>query len=209
MNSLLVFSVVLRIHIFFGAIALFVAPAAMLTRKGGLWHRRWGKMFFWSITVVAVTAVVMSLIRSGLFLLLVALFSFYLAFTGYRVLSRKTPQQSGLDGGFHHAPWRSGLSRLRRLCNDDFQLRNGRDCFWRDRSLVRDIGHARFSSSPGGQNGVVVQPYDENAGRLYCHGNGVFGRELSISTAPSGLALGDGRRDRGYRYLDEILSKEV
>ena len=39
------------------------------------------------------TAVVMSLIRSGLFFLLVALFSFYLAFTGYRVLYRKTPQQ--------------------------------------------------------------------------------------------------------------------
>ena len=93
MNSLLVFSVVLWIHIFFGAIALFVAPAAMLTRKGGLWQRRWSKMYFWSITVVAVTAVVMSLIRSGLFFLLVALFSFYLAFTGYRVLSRKTPKQ--------------------------------------------------------------------------------------------------------------------
>jgi uncharacterized membrane protein len=67
MNSLLVFSVVLWIHIFFGAITLFVAPAAMLTRKGGLWHRRWGKMYFWSITIVAVTAVVMLLIRSGLF----------------------------------------------------------------------------------------------------------------------------------------------
>ena len=53
MNSLLVFSVVLWIHIFFGVIALFVAPAAMLTRKGGLWHRRWGKMYLWSITVVA------------------------------------------------------------------------------------------------------------------------------------------------------------
>lgn len=39
------------------------------------------------------TAVVMSFIRSGLFFLLVALFSFYLAFTGYRVLSRKTPLQ--------------------------------------------------------------------------------------------------------------------
>jgi hypothetical protein len=93
MNSLLVFSVVLWIHIFFGAIALFVAPAAMLTVKGGLWHRRWGKIYFWSITVVALTAVVMSFIRSGLFFLLVALFSFYLAFTGYRVLSRKTPHQ--------------------------------------------------------------------------------------------------------------------
>src|SRR4029077_17539358 len=90
MNSLLVFSVVLWIHIFFDAIALFVAPAAMLTRKGGLWQRRWGKMYFWSITVAAVTAVVMSLIRSGLFFLLVALFSFYLTFTGYRVFPRKT-----------------------------------------------------------------------------------------------------------------------
>jgi hypothetical protein len=88
-----IFRAVLIIHILFGAVALFVAPAAMLTRKGGLWHRRWGKTFFWSITGVAVTAVVMSLIRSGLFFLLVALFSFYLALTGYRVLYRKTPQQ--------------------------------------------------------------------------------------------------------------------
>lgn len=88
-----IFKAVLIIHILFGSVALFVAPAAMLTAKGGLWHRRWGKMFFWSITAVAVTAVVMSLIRSGLFFLLVALFSFYLALTGYRVLYRKTPQQ--------------------------------------------------------------------------------------------------------------------
>jgi hypothetical protein len=87
------FKTVLIIHILFGSVALFVAPAAMLTRKGGLWHRRWGKIFFWAITGVAITAVVMSLIRSGLFFLLVALFSFYLAFTGYRVLYRKTPQQ--------------------------------------------------------------------------------------------------------------------
>ena len=88
-----IFKAVLIIHILFVGVALFVAPAAMLTRKGGLWHRRWGKIFFWSITGVAVTAVVMSLIRSGLFFLLVALFSFYLALTGYRVLYRKTPQQ--------------------------------------------------------------------------------------------------------------------
>jgi hypothetical protein len=93
MDSLLVFSIVRVIHIFFGGIALFVAPFAMLTRKGGLWHRRWGKIYFWSMAVVATTAVVMSLIRSGLFFLLVALFSFYLAFTGYRILYRKTPQQ--------------------------------------------------------------------------------------------------------------------
>jgi hypothetical protein len=88
-----IFRAVLLIHILFGSVALFVAPAAMLTRKGGVWHRRWGKIFFWSITGVAVTAVVMSLLRSGLFFLLVALFSFYLALTGYRVLDRKKPKQ--------------------------------------------------------------------------------------------------------------------
>jgi hypothetical protein len=88
-----IFKAVLIIHILFGGVALFVAPAAMVTRKGGLWHRRWGKIFFWAITGVALTAVVLSLIRSGLFFLLVALFSFYLAFTGYRILYRKTPQQ--------------------------------------------------------------------------------------------------------------------
>ena len=88
-----IFQAALIIHILFGGVALFVAPAAMMTRKGGLWHRHWGKIFFWAITAVAVTAVIMSFIRSGLFFLLIALFSFYLALTGYRVLSRKTPQQ--------------------------------------------------------------------------------------------------------------------
>ncbi|HKP02143.1 MAG TPA: DUF2306 domain-containing protein [Chthoniobacterales bacterium] len=99
MDSLPVFSLARAVHIFFGSIALFVAPAAMLTRKGGLSHRRWGKIYFCSMAGVAVTAVVMSFIRSGLFFVLLALFSFYLAFTGYRILYRKTPQQgaTGID----------------------------------------------------------------------------------------------------------------
>jgi len=87
------FRAVLAIHILFGFVALFGAPGAMLTHKGGLWHRRWGKVYFWSMAVVALTAVILSLLRPGLFLLLVAVFSFYLALTGYRVLYRKTPGQ--------------------------------------------------------------------------------------------------------------------
>lgn len=88
-----IFRIVLSIHIFFGIVALFVAPGAMLTRKGGSWHRRWGKIYFWAMALVALTAMVLSVLRPGLFLALVAVFSFYLAFTGYRVLYRKTPQQ--------------------------------------------------------------------------------------------------------------------
>ena len=84
---------ILMVHILFGTVALFVAPFAMLTHKGGLWHRRWGKVYFWSMGVVALSAMALSLLRPQLFLPLVAVFSFYLAFTGYRVLYRKTPRK--------------------------------------------------------------------------------------------------------------------
>ena len=76
-------------HIAAGTLALFVAPAAMLTVKGGRAHRRWGKIYFWSMAVVAATALVLGLWRPQIFLALLAVFSFYMAFSGYRVLFRK------------------------------------------------------------------------------------------------------------------------
>lgn len=82
------------LHIACGMIALFVAPAAMLTVKGGLAHRRWGKIYFWGMAVVAATAMVMAVYRPIIFLALVAVFSFYFAFRGYRsvVLKREGPK---------------------------------------------------------------------------------------------------------------------
>ena len=88
-----VFRALLVVHIIAGTIALVVAPGAMLTFKGGLWHRRWGKIYFWATIVIAATGAVMSLLRPNLFLLMVAVFSFYLVFSGYRVLQRKKPGQ--------------------------------------------------------------------------------------------------------------------
>lgn len=85
------FKVFLSIHSAFGAAALIIAPLAMLTVKGGLWHRRWGRIYFWAMAGVALSAVVLCWLRSGLFLFLVAVFSFYLALTGYTVLRRKKP----------------------------------------------------------------------------------------------------------------------
>jgi hypothetical protein len=81
------------IHIAAGTIALVLAPLAMLTVKGGRAHRRWGKIYFWAMAVVAATAVVMALWRPQIFLALLAVFSFYMAFAGYRTLSRKRPAQ--------------------------------------------------------------------------------------------------------------------
>jgi hypothetical protein len=79
------------IHILAGTLALFVAPAAMLTAKGGRAHRRWGKLYFWSMLLVALTAGLLALWRPIIFLGLLAVFSFYMAFSGYRALYHKRP----------------------------------------------------------------------------------------------------------------------
>ncbi len=88
-----VFRALLVFHICAGAIALVVAPGAMVTVKGGRWHRRWGKIYFWAMMVIAATGAVMSFLHPSFFLLMVAVFSFYLVFSGYRVLHRKKPGQ--------------------------------------------------------------------------------------------------------------------
>lgn len=78
------------LHIAAGCIALFVAPMAMLTFKGGNWHRRWGKTFFYSMIVVCTTAIVLGILHpKDFWLALVAVFSFYLVASGYRSLYLK------------------------------------------------------------------------------------------------------------------------
>ena len=81
------------LHVIAGTIALIVAPIAMLTVKGGRTHRRWGKVYFWAMAGIALTAVVLAIRRPVVFLGLLAVFSFYSAFSGYRVLYRKRPEK--------------------------------------------------------------------------------------------------------------------
>jgi uncharacterized membrane protein len=81
------------VHIACGFTAFFVAPVVLSLVKGGKQHRRWGRVYFWLMAAVAATALVLSLYRPVLFLTLVAVFSFYMAFSGYRVLFRKRPEQ--------------------------------------------------------------------------------------------------------------------
>jgi len=92
----------LGVHIAAGSGAFVLAPLALVTAKGGKAHRLWGKIYFWCMAVVASTALVMAIYRPILFLALVAIFSFYSAFVGYRVLGQKAafkgqPVVKGLD----------------------------------------------------------------------------------------------------------------
>ena len=76
---------ILAIHAAAGGMALGVAPLAMLVRKGGAWHRRWGKVYFFCMIAVCATAIFMAIVHPRNFwLLLVAVFSFHLVASGYR-----------------------------------------------------------------------------------------------------------------------------
>ena len=79
----------LGVHIAAGTVSFVMAPVALATAKGGKAHRRWGKVYFWAMAVVAGTALVLAAYRPILFLALVAVFSFYNAFAAYRVLGQK------------------------------------------------------------------------------------------------------------------------
>lgn len=86
---------ILRMHITAGGVSLFVAPLAMLVKKGGDWHRRWGRIFFWGMAVVCVTAIVMGInhYHTSVWLALVAVFSFHMVASGYRSLYLKKLHQ--------------------------------------------------------------------------------------------------------------------
>ncbi|PSQ39778.1 hypothetical protein BRD13_01815 [Halobacteriales archaeon SW_5_70_135] len=84
----------LGLHVAAGTIALLAGLGAMVTRKGGRRHRRAGRVYVASMAVVVGTVLpLFALDPSQLraFLVLAGTFSGYLAFSGYRALSRGRP----------------------------------------------------------------------------------------------------------------------
>ncbi|WP_227134031.1 DUF2306 domain-containing protein [Halorubellus salinus] len=82
----------LGVHILAGVVALVTGAGAIVTKKGNQRHRRLGRTYVYAMAVVSVTALGLLAIDQTIFrvfLGFVAVFSFYFAFSGYRVLSRK------------------------------------------------------------------------------------------------------------------------
>lgn len=86
-------------HVALGIICLISGIIPMVSKKGGKLHRQVGKLFFWSMFGIFITALLLLfLYRFNFFLLVIAVFSFYQCFTGYRVLYRKKPgEQNWID----------------------------------------------------------------------------------------------------------------
>lgn len=77
------------LHIGAGSVALFAAPVALAIAKGNTAHRRAGWVYVGAMGVVAATALLLAIIHPNPFLLLLAVFAFYLSVTGVRLLRLK------------------------------------------------------------------------------------------------------------------------
>ena len=87
----------LYLHIAAGTIALFSAAAALATRKGGKTHTNVGRVYAIGMTVVFLTAVPLAIFGVDVFLLLIAVFSFYLVFAGWRFAVNRSGRPQTID----------------------------------------------------------------------------------------------------------------
>lgn len=88
MQSFLKF--VLYLHIFAGFTSLTTGLVPMFSKKGSKVHTTWGKVYYWAMFVVALTALMRFQMKMNLiFLAGIAVFSFYNTFTGVRLIHRK------------------------------------------------------------------------------------------------------------------------
>ena len=89
--------ILLPIHILAGTIALLCAALAVSFEKGKILHVLSGRAYFWSMSAIFLTAIPMSIISSNIFLFLIAIFSFYLAFAGMRFARNRRGIATTLD----------------------------------------------------------------------------------------------------------------
>jgi uncharacterized membrane protein len=89
--------ILLPIHILAGTIALLCAAMAVSSEKGKKLHVLSGRTYFWCMVAIFLTAIPMSIITSNIFLFLIAIFSFYLAFAGMRFARNRKGVTTTLD----------------------------------------------------------------------------------------------------------------
>ena len=89
--------ILLLLHITVGTIALLCAALAVSSEKGKKIHVLSGKTYFWSMVAIFLTAIPMSIMNSNIFLFLIAVFSFYLAFSGIRFARNRKGIATTLD----------------------------------------------------------------------------------------------------------------
>ena len=90
-------TVLLAIHVSAGTVSLLSAALALFSGKGKRLHLNAGSIYFWGMLGVFLTAIPMSMLTGNIFLFLIAVFSFYLAFAGRRFARNRTNIAERID----------------------------------------------------------------------------------------------------------------
>lgn len=93
----LVLTTALLIHVISGFAALGTGLSALIAPKGKRLHVLSGRIFYYLMLSVAITAVVVSTVKLNLFLLLIAGFAFYQNVSGYRSVRNKAIRPRATD----------------------------------------------------------------------------------------------------------------
>ena len=90
-------SILLAIHVLAGLIALLSAGVPVVTKKGGNVHKKAGRVYALAMAVVFVTALPLAVLGSDIFLLIIAFFSGYLVFAGWRFAAAHGAKPNRID----------------------------------------------------------------------------------------------------------------
>lgn len=89
--------ILLLVHITGGLVALVCSLMAVSSKKGSNFHRKVGRIYAIGMATIGVTAIPMAIISEKMFLFLIALFSSYLVFAGWRFAVNRSGRPSKLD----------------------------------------------------------------------------------------------------------------
>jgi uncharacterized membrane protein len=96
----------LYLHIAVGIIALITGAMAIFTKKGKGKHRSSGKIYFWAMTLVFITGLIVAGYRTNTFLFMISFLSYYCVFAGVRILHLKKLHRSQSPRWFD---WLAGI----------------------------------------------------------------------------------------------------
>ncbi len=208
----------LTVHVSCGFGSFLLAPVALATAKGGATHKRWGMVYLWCMGGVAATALPMALYRPVLFLAMVAVFSFYAAFAGYRVLKLKDLARGGsakpidwFAGGadVRFEPVAGAAGRVR--FEGDPGVRDCGDRVWADRDAAVVCADAELCAEAEGEDVLVVFAPGKVYWSRYSSVDGVQRGDAACSVWKScvAVALADGGGDSGDCVDYGLLQAEV
>jgi len=80
----------LGLHIVAGFLSLVCGLMAVASKKGMTLHKSAGKMFYYSMLAVGISAVILAGYKSNLFLFCIGVFSFYQNYAGFRAVKNKS-----------------------------------------------------------------------------------------------------------------------